>query len=67
MQVYVCNILRIQVSVKLPSTEVDESEQKDCYAPAMHWADVFWSMCLQRCASSRIPVYVDAINRVAGP
>lgn len=38
----------MQVSVELPSSEVEASEQKDCYAPAMHWADIFWTICLQR-------------------
>ena len=37
-----------QVSVQLPTTEVETSEQKDCFAPAMHWAGVFWNVCLQR-------------------
>ena len=45
----------VQVSVSLPSTEVVAPEQKDCYAPAMHWADVFWNICLQRCAKSCSP------------
>lgn len=44
--------LCVQVSVQLPSTETIAPEQKDCYAPAMHWADVFWNTCLQRCARS---------------
>ena len=37
-----------QVSVQLPTSEVETSEQKECFAPAMHWADVFWNVCLQR-------------------
>ncbi|CAK0782901.1 hypothetical protein CVIRNUC_006096 [Coccomyxa viridis] len=43
----------VQVSVQLPTSEVETSEQKDCFAPAMHWADVFWNVCLQRLAASR--------------
>ena len=40
--------LHLQVSVQLPNTVMNASEQHDCYAPAMHWADNFWSVCLQR-------------------
>ena len=36
--------------MELPPAEAEAAELRDCYAPAMHWADVFWGSCLQRCA-----------------
>ncbi len=41
----------LQVSVELPSLEVEAGALRNCYAPVMHWADVFWTTCLSRCSA----------------
>jgi hypothetical protein len=40
--------LLLQVSVELPSLDIGAGALRDCYAPAMHWADVFWLTCLSK-------------------
>lgn len=32
----------------LPSLDIGAGILRDCYAPAMHWADVFWLTCLSK-------------------
>ncbi|BDA45698.1 Nipped-B-like protein [Coccomyxa sp. Obi] len=43
----------LAASVELPSLEVAPSALRDCYAPVMHWADVFWTACLSRLGGVR--------------
>ena len=38
----------LQVSVQLPTSDTEATAQKDCYAPALHWADAIWKICLHR-------------------
>ena len=42
-------VVACQASVELPPLDADAADLRDCYAPAMHWADVFWNTCLHRC------------------
>ncbi|CAL8470720.1 g10262 [Coccomyxa elongata] len=43
----------MQASVELPSLEVAPGALRDCYAPVMHWADVFWTACLSKLGGVR--------------
>ena len=38
-----------------PPLDADVAELRDCYAPAMHWADAFWSACLNKYAFASHP------------
>ena len=38
--------------MELPPLDADAAELRECYAPAMHWADVFWNACLHRCVAA---------------
>lgn len=42
----------LQVSVELPAMDTEVKQLPKCYAPAVHWSDVFWSLCFDRCAGA---------------
>ncbi len=39
-----------QASVELPAADAEAGALRECYAPALGWADAFWQGLFDRCA-----------------
>ncbi|KAK9829724.1 hypothetical protein WJX72_007528 [[Myrmecia] bisecta] len=46
-------IQMLQVCVELPPVDSPMASLRDCYAPAIFWADAFWNGCFDRFPNSR--------------